>query len=152
MTRKKSLWLRWRLFANKHNNRLLYGMMGLMFSAQLILIYKHLKGERVHCKYNFTIFITILTTRITRFLLLYSQEYREKTSWSRVKNQRTQPTHGTENRKQVEVESACYKISVKHKNTKSLIFRTHSSSLGLAMVAEHPAVYPSSHFILHTLI
>lgn len=48
MTRKKSLWLRWRLFANKHNNRLLYGMMGLMFSAQLILIYKHLKGERVH--------------------------------------------------------------------------------------------------------
>ena len=51
MTRKKSLWLRWRLFANKHNNRLLYGMMGLMFSAQLILIYKHLKGERVHCKY-----------------------------------------------------------------------------------------------------
>lgn len=48
MARKKSLWLRWRLFANKHNNRLLYGMMGLMFSAQLILIYKHLKGERVH--------------------------------------------------------------------------------------------------------
>lgn len=47
MGEKKSIWLRWRLFAHKHNNRLLYAMMGLMFSAQMIMVYKHLKGERV---------------------------------------------------------------------------------------------------------
>ena len=52
MGEKKSIWLRWRLFAHKHNNRLLYAMMGLMFSAQMIMVYKHLKGERVVREYT----------------------------------------------------------------------------------------------------
>ena len=52
MAEKKSIWLRWRLFAHKHNNRLLYAMMGLMFSAQMIMVYKHLKGERVVREYT----------------------------------------------------------------------------------------------------
>ena len=37
---------------DKRNNRLLYAMMGLMFSAQMIMVYKHLKGKRVVCEYT----------------------------------------------------------------------------------------------------
>ncbi|KAL9954150.1 hypothetical protein ACROYT_G041651 [Oculina patagonica] len=40
-------WLRWRHFADRYNNYLLYSMMTMMTCVQGYIVYKHWKGERI---------------------------------------------------------------------------------------------------------
>ena len=44
-------WWRWRLFADKYNNHLLYSMIAMMSCVQAVLVYKWYKGERIKRKW-----------------------------------------------------------------------------------------------------
>ena len=44
-------WWRWRLFADKYNNHLLYSMIAMMSCVQAALVYKWYNGERIKRKY-----------------------------------------------------------------------------------------------------